>query len=109
MRNGSRIHELCGLIQSLILSLSIAIPIGAQTADAQPLGAGAAEYRTVLDRYCVTCHNQRLRTAGLLLDKADTTNVVESRRFGKKFDGSFTMAPCRRLECLVPIRQFQKG
>ena len=35
----------------------------------------AATYRAVLDRYCVTCHNGRLRTAGLELDAADLTNV----------------------------------
>jgi Protein of unknown function (DUF1592)/Protein of unknown function (DUF1588)/Protein of unknown function (DUF1587)/Protein of unknown function (DUF1585)/Protein of unknown function (DUF1595)/Planctomycete cytochrome C len=31
--------------------------------------------RAVLDQYCVTCHNERLKTAGLMLDKADTTRV----------------------------------
>jgi len=31
----------------------------------------APEHRAVLDRFCVTCHNARLRTAGLLLDQAD--------------------------------------
>jgi mono/diheme cytochrome c family protein len=30
--------------------------------------------RAVLDRYCVTCHNQKLRTAGLALDSLDITN-----------------------------------
>ena len=34
-----------------------------------------ATYRAVLDRYCVTCHNGRLRTAGLELDRADLSNV----------------------------------
>jgi hypothetical protein len=29
--------------------------------------------RAVLDTYCVTCHNQRLRTAGLTLDTLDVT------------------------------------
>ena len=28
-------------------------------------------HRAVLDRFCVSCHNARLRTAGLLLDTAD--------------------------------------
>ena len=32
-------------------------------------------YRAVLDRYCVTCHNQRLKTAGLTLDNMDLGNV----------------------------------
>jgi mono/diheme cytochrome c family protein len=27
--------------------------------------------RAVIDKYCVTCHNERLKTAGLMLDKAD--------------------------------------
>ena len=29
--------------------------------------------RALLDRYCVTCHNERLRTADLLLDQLDLT------------------------------------
>ena len=29
--------------------------------------------RVFLDTYCVTCHNQKLRTAGLALDNLDTT------------------------------------
>ena len=35
-----------------------------------PVAHGAA-----LDRYCVTCHNERLKTGGLLLDQADRVNV----------------------------------
>jgi mono/diheme cytochrome c family protein len=31
--------------------------------------------RAVLDKYCVTCHNQRLRTAGLSLDGVDITQA----------------------------------
>ena len=38
-------------------------------------GPSTAQYRAVLDRYCVTCHNQRLKTAGLLLDKIDVDDV----------------------------------
>src|SRR5271165_2798233 len=33
------------------------------------------QYRAVLNRYCVTCHNDKLKTAGLALDKLDTDNV----------------------------------
>ena len=39
------------------------------------LHAATAEPRALLDQYCVTCHNQRLKTAGLMLDKADVTNI----------------------------------
>ncbi|PYR72195.1 MAG: hypothetical protein DMG20_00585, partial [Acidobacteria bacterium] len=30
--------------------------------------------RQMIDRYCVTCHNQKLKTAGLMLDKADVAS-----------------------------------
>ena len=44
-------------------------PLLALHAQAQP----AATPRAVLDKYCVTCHNQKLRTAGLALDTPDAT------------------------------------
>src|SRR6266446_2374882 len=31
--------------------------------------------RAVLDQYCVTCHNERAKTAGLMLDKIDPARV----------------------------------
>jgi cytochrome c551/c552 len=33
--------------------------------------------RVVLDQYCVTCHNQKLKTAGLMLDKLDLAHVAD--------------------------------
>ena len=42
---------------------------------AAPEAAGASPYRLVLDRYCVTCHNERLRTADLTLDRLDLDQV----------------------------------
>src|SRR5215475_11078369 len=37
--------------------------------------AAATDYAAVFNQYCVTCHNDRLKTAGLLLDHADYTNI----------------------------------
>ena len=46
------------------------------TSPAAPNGqASPATQRALLDRYCVTCHNARLRTAGLELDTADLADV----------------------------------
>ena len=36
-----------------------------------------ASERALLNQYCVICHNQRLKTAGLELDKLDTAHVGE--------------------------------
>jgi cytochrome c551/c552 len=35
----------------------------------------AAAERALLNQYCVTCHNEKLKTAGLELDKLDTAHV----------------------------------
>jgi mono/diheme cytochrome c family protein len=40
----------------------------------RPGSAGSPLPRAVLDQYCVTCHNQSLRTAGLELDTLDLSN-----------------------------------
>jgi mono/diheme cytochrome c family protein len=54
----------------LIVSLGIQARPSAQ----QPAPQSASSHRQTLDRYCVTCHNQRLVTAGLKLDDADVAN-----------------------------------
>ena len=40
-----------------------------------PAGTDASTWRAVLDRYCVTCHNERLLTGNLALDDIDTEHV----------------------------------
>src|SRR6266545_3604167 len=37
--------------------------------------ASQADQRALLDQYCVTCHNQRMKTAGLALDALDLGHV----------------------------------
>jgi mono/diheme cytochrome c family protein len=51
-----------------------------------PIGAVslASSQRGMLDRYCVTCHNQRLVTAGLKLDQADVANPGEGAEIWEK-------------------------
>ena len=47
-----------------------------QGGPARAVGAGdAAAHRASLDTYCVTCHNQRLKTGGLALDAMDLARV----------------------------------
>ena len=44
----------------------------------------AAPYRALLDQYCVTCHNERTKTAGLMLDKLDIDHVAQSAETWEK-------------------------
>src|SRR5438034_4838769 len=43
----------------------------AQSSPSTGAVAPVSSQRQVIDRYCVTCHNQKLKTAGLMLDEAD--------------------------------------
>ena len=44
-------------------------------AEAATSVASAASSRTLLNEYCVVCHNEKLKTAGLMLDKADVQHI----------------------------------
>ena len=46
-------------------------------------GNGAAQ-RALLDQYCVTCHNARLKTANLLLDQLDLADVGNHAEVAEK-------------------------
>ena len=66
----ARLATTCVAWFVLIVSLGIQARPSAQ----QPAPQSASSHRQTLDRYCVTCHNQRLVTAGLKLDDADVAN-----------------------------------
>jgi hypothetical protein len=40
--------------------------------------------RAVLDKYCITCHNERLKVAGLMLDKADSDHMGSNPQLWEK-------------------------
>ena len=42
------------------------------------------EHRAMLDQYCVECHNQDLKTAGLMLDKMDLNHVADGAQTWEK-------------------------
>jgi mono/diheme cytochrome c family protein len=63
-------------------SVAVALP-SVQARQTQPPPAPAratasGEPRAVLDQYCISCHNQRLRTGGLALDNLDVTRPAAS-------------------------------
>ncbi len=64
-------------LRQLVSAAGIGVALtgfGAAAASAQP----APLDRSLLDRYCVTCHNERLRTAGLMLDRVDLDDLGAS-------------------------------
>ena len=72
-----------GRSAALSMAGALALLLSAELHGAGPqqLGSGAAAAarspeRLLLDRYCVTCHNQTLKTAGLTLDALDVDDVA---------------------------------
>lgn len=85
------------MVRSVALCLAVAVapcaraagphaerPGGAQTRPSSLAASSAAPQRALLDRYCITCHNQRLRTGGLTLDTMDVANVGEAPEVWEK-------------------------
>ena len=73
----------------VLAGLSSVLVVGASLSAANPAGQDAAadaatSSRATLDRYCVTCHSERLQTGGLSLEGSDTTNVAAHAELWEK-------------------------
>jgi cytochrome c5 len=76
-RSGVLILAGIGCLLVSVTQLHSAKPqgVGAQTQTAAPASTPASPQRALLNQYCVTCHNERLKTAGLMLDKVDVADI----------------------------------
>jgi mono/diheme cytochrome c family protein len=52
-----------------------------------PASRSALQYSAVINRYCVTCHNQELRTAELVLSTLDVESISENAAVWEKVVG----------------------
>jgi cytochrome c5 len=78
-------------LPEVLVSAHQAMPsaVGVPAMRAQAPAAGAAAPvtsadRALLNKYCVTCHNERRKTAGLGLDKADVDHVASDPEVWEK-------------------------
>src|SRR5262245_17398054 len=73
-----------GFVGAVTLCVGLDVQTSAQDASRLPSASAAsraaaaaatpASSRGLIDRYCVTCHNERLKTADLTLDRLDVAN-----------------------------------
>ncbi len=63
--------------------LGSAAIISGQTAHSAPASDAAAQ-RAVVDKYCVGCHNAKLKTANLMLDQLDLAHLSDHAEIGEK-------------------------
>src|SRR2546423_1881184 len=91
----SRVRHVSNFALFLFVSGSIAVVLSSvQTSARQTPPAPApvrstvspesAAPRAVLDKYCITCHNQKLRTAGLALDSLDVADPIGNAEVWEK-------------------------
>jgi len=60
----------------------VSAPASAVTTAPRSTGS-AASSRALLDKYCVTCHNARAKTANLLLDQLDLNHLADHAEIGE--------------------------
>src|SRR5262245_13957255 len=66
---------------TLLASVCVLISVIGRASASQ---SSDGSHHGVLTTYCVTCHNEKLRTAGLLLDKADIDRPADNSAIWEK-------------------------
>ncbi|HEX4274928.1 MAG TPA: DUF1592 domain-containing protein [Bryobacteraceae bacterium] len=68
--------KLTGFAGTILCALALNAAPAQPSADFNP--------RALLDKYCVTCHSERLKTGGLVLEKLDTTRLGDHPELWEK-------------------------
>ena len=72
-------------MKTILLLIACVAPITVLLVSGQsPQALDAAAQRAVVDRYCVVCHNAKLKTASLELDKLDLAHLGDHAETGEK-------------------------
>ena len=87
-------------------------PEPAQTPAASS-SAVAVPSRALIDSYCVACHNQRVKTAGIAFDTADLTDVSKDGELWekalRKLRGGMMPPPGARRPDAAAVEAFTSG
>ena len=90
------------------LILAILLPV----LNAQQAAPSANPNRALLDTYCVTCHNQRAKTAGLMFDTMDVAhpekNIAVWEKAVRKLEGGMMPPPGRKRPDQASVSTFVK-
>jgi len=81
--------------------LASGAPRAAQTP--QPSSPQDSDSRAVINKYCVSCHNERAKTAGLMLDKVNDADPGSSAEIWEKVVRKVRVGMMPPLS-LIPIR-----
>jgi hypothetical protein len=82
LRKRSRGKTLFVVVAGCLALVAAARP--QQSSSPTQLPPSTASQRALLDQYCVVCHNQHAKTAGLMLDKMDLNHISEGAEVWEK-------------------------
>ena len=86
--NRTRLYTAISTLIAWALSMAppgaVSQRLAPQPAATRPSPASIAPTQTVINQYCVTCHNQRLKTGGLALDSLDLASVPQDAETWEK-------------------------
>src|SRR5258708_26069967 len=72
----------------LTVAVLAAYPLAAgRQQPSSPVPAAAAaqvDPKAVIDQYCISCHSERLKQAGLVLEKRDYTKIADEAEVSEK-------------------------
>ena len=73
------------IVVSFAIALALLSSVSAsQRAAVRQAAPGLDSHRALLDQYCVTCHNQRLKTANLMFDTMDFAQIPKDAETWEK-------------------------
>src|SRR5512135_3436983 len=84
MAGGSVHQRLIGLAIGFVAPISVVLVCGQSTRTAPAQAPDVTAQRAVVDRYCVVCHNAKLLTGNLALDKLDLAHLGDHAETGEK-------------------------
>lgn len=71
-------------MQALLIGIGAAFYVGSSTHAQRATTASLAAHRALVNDYCVSCHNQKTATAGIVLEGLDFNRVGEMARTWEK-------------------------
>jgi mono/diheme cytochrome c family protein len=74
----------CAVLTSGVLVSGQSAQTAQAAKPAAPVTTHVSEQRAMVDQYCVSCHNAKLKTANLMLDQLDMAHLGDHAEIGEK-------------------------
>ena len=71
----SMFRRSAGILGAVLVALIVRTAVPSADAPQQPAAQAVSAEAAFLNQYCITCHNQRTKAAGLALDTLDIASV----------------------------------